>query len=137
MRDGVVTHNHPDDGVPPDRQQYNPPSDADLLVAVIADAQAVRAVTPQGVVYQIGRPPDGWPFAGAGGGITQARAVRSRLRTALESARRHPDVAGEVARAIAAGEVSPAGSYLLLQHLALARLAKLGRISYTVGRYAT
>lgn len=135
-RGGIMTHNHPLDPTEgAGREWFNPPSEADVALALTMDLQAVRAVTPNGLVYQVGPPVGGWQGKHVGNPFGH-RSNRARVRGWLVDAYRDPVVLERVRAAMAAGVV-PAGRVRLLhQHLALVHLAERGKISYTVGRYA-
>lgn len=51
LGDLVLTHNHPGGG---------PISPSDIVTAVVMNVAEVRAVTPDGTVFRLRRPPEGW-----------------------------------------------------------------------------
>lgn len=134
---GVLTHNHPlPAGEMVAREWYNPLSDADLALALTMKLQAIRAVTPNGLVYQAGPPAGGWTGKNVGN-LFGHEANRRRVQSWLAAAAIDPLVTQRLQAAVAAGHVAADATGLLRHHLVLERLAETGKITYTVGRYAT
>lgn len=78
--DLVFTHNHPAAG---------PISEWDIVVAMLMNAAELRAVDPDGIVWRIRRPPEGWPLQPPFDRFSQlTEEERSAFRAWLDEARR-------------------------------------------------
>lgn len=135
VRDGVFTHNHPgQDGADRGRRWYNTLSREDLSAAVSGDLMAARAITRNGLVFQIARPTGGWPWGPLDTTAQRAAAARA-ASDELKKLADSPAMLEAAARAVDRKEVPATEAFLYRQHLALELLHDLGKIRYEVGRY--
>jgi hypothetical protein len=124
IQDGCFTHNHPSDGGYW-QTWYNTLTYDDLLTAGRLNVESARAVTAHGLVFEVCRPPSGWP---------PKRELDEIRRRYLLNHLRHKDLVREVrARARVNPDWRFVAAHDLMLTLSVEHKARYSVWSYTHG----